>query len=177
MYPVNASGKHHERCLEIINRETVFYNKRGNAQKMKGKVRLNAEQKRDSARSERILCSFGPPTTVEDMGYCLKNVRSLVQTGQRSEQQILSSPTLATRRKPVMAIAVDRMTVQRWTVLFREAGSYQELYSMVQNKMATAKLGFELCALTTIPERADVGDGPGGERGTSETLPKPFRRR
>ena len=38
---------------------------------------------------------------------------------------------------------------------------------MVQNKMATAKLGFEICALTTIPERADVGDGS----------PKPLRRR
>ena len=43
--------------------------------------------------------------------------------------------------------------------------------------MATARLGFELCALTTIPERADVGDGSGGERGTSETPPEPLRRR
>ena len=35
--------------------------------------------------------------------------------------------------------------------------------------MAKAKLGLEIYALTTIPERADVGDGSGGERGTSET--------
>ena len=42
--------------------------------------------------------------------------------------------------------------------------------------MAAAKLGFEIYALTTIPEQADVGDGSGGERGTSETPPKPFRR-
>ena len=28
---------------------------------------------------------------------------------------------------------------------------------MVENKMAVAKLGFEIYALTTIPERADVG--------------------
>ena len=32
---------------------------------------------------------------------------------------------------------------------------------MVENKMAAAKLGFEIYALTTIPERADVGDGSG----------------
>ena len=43
-------------------------------------------------------------------------------------------------------------------------------------------LGFGICALTTIPERADVGDGSGGERGTSEPnpkerAPKPLRRR
>ena len=45
---------------------------------------------------------------------------------------------------------------------------------MVENKMAAAKLGFEIHALTTtIPERADVGYG----RGTSETPPKPLRRR
>ena len=30
--------------------------------------------------------------------------------------------------------------------------------------MATAKLGFEIYALSTILERADVGDGSGGER-------------
>ena len=48
---------------------------------------------------------------------------------------------------------------------------------MVENKMAAAKLGFEIYALPTIPERADVGDGSGGERGTSETPPKPLRRR
>ena len=29
----------------------------------------------------------------------------------------------------------------------------------------------------TIPERADLGDRPGGERGTSETPFKPLRRR
>ena len=33
---------------------------------------------------------------------------------------------------------------------------------MVENKIAAAKLGFEIYALTTIPERADVGDGSGG---------------
>ena len=53
-------------------------------------------------------------------------------------------------------------------------GPYDELYSMVQNKMAMAISGLEICALTTIPERADVGDGSGGKRGTSETLPKPL---
>ena len=45
-------------------------------------------------------------------------------------------------------------------------GPYEELYSMLENKMATAKLGFEIYALKTIPERADVGAGP----------PKPLRR-
>ena len=48
---------------------------------------------------------------------------------------------------------------------------------MLKNKMAKAKLGLEIYTLTTIPERADVGDGSGGERGTSETPPKPLRRR
>ena len=48
---------------------------------------------------------------------------------------------------------------------------------MVQNKMATAILGFEICALTTVPKRVDVGDGSGDERGTSETPSKPLRRR
>ena len=43
--------------------------------------------------------------------------------------------------------------------------------------MAAAKLGLEIYVLTTIPERADVADGSGGERGTSETPPKPLRRR
>ena len=47
---------------------------------------------------------------------------------------------------------------------------------MVENKMAAAKLGFEIYALTTIPERADVGDGsprpnPFGEgRATGQLL-------
>ena len=40
---------------------------------------------------------------------------------------------------------------------------------MLKNKMAATKLGFEIYALTTVPERADVGDASGGERGTSET--------
>ena len=48
---------------------------------------------------------------------------------------------------------------------------------MVENKIAAAKLGFEIYAFTTIPERADVGDGSWGERGTSETPLKPLRRR
>ena len=56
-------------------------------------------------------------------------------------------------------------------------GPYEHPHSMLQNKMAAAKLGFEIYVLTTIPERADVGDGSGGERGTSETPPKPLRRR
>ena len=43
--------------------------------------------------------------------------------------------------------------------------------------MAAAKLGFEIYALITIAERADVGDASGGERGTSETQPKALRRR
>ena len=54
-------------------------------------------------------------------------------------------------------------------------GPYEHLHSKLQNKMATVKLGFEISALTTIPERADVGDGSGGEQGTSETPPKPLR--
>ena len=37
---------------------------------------------------------------------------------------------------------------------------------MLKNKMAAAKLGFEIYALTTIPERADVGD----ERATGQLL-------
>ena len=48
---------------------------------------------------------------------------------------------------------------------------------MVEKKTAAAKLGFEIYALTTIPERADMGDGSGGEQGTSETPSKPLRRR
>ena len=47
---------------------------------------------------------------------------------------------------------------------------------MLQNKMAKAKLGLEICALTTIPERNDVGDRSGGERGKNETQPKTLRR-
>ena len=41
--------------------------------------------------------------------------------------------------------------------------------------MATAKLVFEIYALTPIPEQADVGDGSGDKQGTSETPPKPLR--
>ena len=48
---------------------------------------------------------------------------------------------------------------------------------MLKNKMVAAKLGFEIYALTTIPERANVGDWSGGEQGTSETPPKPLRQR
>ena len=40
-----------------------------------------------------------------------------------------------------------------------KSGPYEHLCSMVQNKMATARLGFKLSALTTIPERADVRHG------------------
>ena len=36
--------------------------------------------------------------------------------------------------------------------------------------MATTKLGFEIYAITTIPERADVGYGSEGELRTSETI-------
>ena len=42
-------------------------------------------------------------------------------------------------------------------------GPYEELYSMVQNKMATTRLALEICASTSVPERADVGNGPGRE--------------
>ena len=38
-----------------------------------------------------------------------------------------------------------------------------------ENKMAAARLGFELSVLTTISERADVGDGPGGEQDPAQT--------
>ena len=48
---------------------------------------------------------------------------------------------------------------------------------MLQNKMATVKLGFEIHALTAIPERADVRDESGGERGTIENPPKPLQPR
>ena len=40
---------------------------------------------------------------------------------------------------------------------------------MVENKMAAAKLGFEIYAFTTIPERADVGDGSEGEQDPAQT--------
>ena len=59
----------------------------------------------------------------------------------------------------------------------KRVGSYEKLYSMVRNKIATERSVFGLCALTTIPERTNVGDGPGGEQGTSVTPPKPLRRR
>ena len=52
-------------------------------------------------------------------------------------------------------------------------GPHEHPHSMLQNKMTAAKLGFEIYALTTILERADVKDG----QGASETLPKPLRRR
>ena len=42
--------------------------------------------------------------------------------------------------------------------------------------MAAAKLRLEIYALTTIPERADVGDGSGGERDHAQTV-KPLWRR
>ena len=54
-------------------------------------------------------------------------------------------------------------------------GPYEDPHSMLKNKMAKAKLGLEIYTLTTIPERADVGDGSGGERGTSETPPELFQ--
>ena len=59
----------------------------------------------------------------------------------------------------------------------RYRGPYEHSYSMLKNKMAVEKLGFDIYVSTTIPERADVGDGSGGERRTSETPPKPLRRR
>ena len=46
---------------------------------------------------------------------------------------------------------------------------------MVQSKMATAELGFELCMLKTMLERTDMEDGPKGKIGTSETPPKPLQ--
>ena len=48
-------------------------------------------------------------------------------------------------------------------------GLYEELYSMIQNKMAMARLGFELCTLITLPEQSDMGDGPGGKRHHTQT--------
>ena len=59
----------------------------------------------------------------------------------------------------------------------RKIGRYEHSYFTLKIKMAAAKLGFEIYALTTIPERVDVGDASGGERGASETPPKPVRRR
>ena len=59
----------------------------------------------------------------------------------------------------------------------KKLGLYEHPHPMLQNKMVTTNLGLEIYALTTIPERADVGDWSGGERGTSETPPKPLRRR
>ena len=57
--------------------------------------------------------------------------------------------------------------------LYNWLGPYEEFYPKVQNKMATARLGFEICTLTTTPERADVGDGPnpvGDGRATGQLL-------
>ena len=62
-------------------------------------------------------------------------------------------------------------------ICITQTSPYEHLRSMLQNKMVRAKLGFKIYALTTIPERADAGDGSGGERGTSESPPKPLRRR
>ena len=45
---------------------------------------------------------------------------------------------------------------------------------MLQNKMAKAKLGLEIYALTTIPERADVGDGSGASEERARPRPNPF---
>ena len=45
---------------------------------------------------------------------------------------------------------------------------------MLQNKMATPKLGFEIYALTTIPERADVGMGQGASEERVRPRPNPF---
>ena len=61
-----------------------------------------------------------------------------------------------------------------WTSLLQAKGCYGKLYSMVQNKMATAILGFELCSLTTIPERTDVGVGQGGSEEQARRRPNPF---
>ena len=46
------------------------------------------------------------------------------------------------------------------SVVIAYLGPFEQSNSMVENKMAAAKLGFEIYALTTIPERADVGDEP-----------------
>ena len=48
-------------------------------------------------------------------------------------------------------------------------GPYEHLYSMVQNKMASARLGFELRALAITPDQADVAGGPGDERDPAQT--------
>ena len=82
---------------------------------------IGAWEGNSHSRSERTLCLFGLPTTVGNMGYCLKNVRSFAETGQSSEQKLLNSPTLATKRKPVVAIAFDKMTAQRQTLLITRA--------------------------------------------------------
>ena len=50
-------------------------------------------------------------------------------------------------------------------------GPYEHPHSMLQNKTATAKLGFEIYALTTIPEQTDVG---GWVRGRARPRPNPF---
>ena len=54
------------------------------------------------------------------MGHCRKNARSFFKTGPRSGQKLFNSPALATRRKPVLAIAFDKMTVQRRKVVIAE---------------------------------------------------------
>ena len=45
---------------------------------------------------------------------------------------------------------------------------------MLLNKMATAKLGFEIYALATIPDRADVGMGQGASEERARLRPNPF---
>ena len=55
------------------------------------------------------------------MDHCRKNGRSVVETGKRSEQNLFSSPTPASRRKPVVATAYDKMTKQKRTVLITGA--------------------------------------------------------
>ena len=45
---------------------------------------------------------------------------------------------------------------------------------MLKNKMAAAKSGFEIYALTTIIERADVGHGSGASEERAKPRPNPF---
>ena len=96
--------------------KNILCNQHGNARKKKGRVWLNGTQEGDLFSKSTHLVFVWSAQYCWKHGYCFKNVRSFVETGQRNEQKLLNSPTTAMICKPVASIVFDEMTVPRRTV-------------------------------------------------------------
>ena len=136
-----------------------------------------AELISQNAGMKKILRDLGKGTTygiisrIAEFFHPLQSAKSLLAI---TNGKIFHMETLYIKTKYYKNVwgelwILNAIKIFKWDYICRKLGPYEHLHSMLQNKMATSKLGFDIYALTTIPERADVGDGSGGKRGTSET--------